>query len=233
MIEKIITYIYEHKYIIISILVLMLSVIINVVSIKSCSKYYDLNNSNIEALTDSISYYKDKNGNLIASKKILEGDLSTLKIANDSLYDVIKKMNVKDPSSIIHVNGTIENPSNDTIWKIDTIYNINLSKDFNFNNEFRILEGNVYFKDSLLGLNICKDNIYLDYTLVIEDNIVKINTNNPYVKFNRIEGITIPKPKHKAWGLTIGPAIYGGINPFTKKFDYGIGISLVYGYRIK
>lgn len=233
MITKIITFIDKHKYTIIAFFILLLSLFINIVSIKSCSKYYNLNNNNIEALSDTIRYYKDKNGNLISEKKILQGDLNTLKLSNDSLYDVIKKMGVKDPSSVIHVDGVVENPSKDTVWYVDTIYNINITKDFKFTNEFRLLEGNVFFNDSICGLNILKDKTYVDYTLVIEDNIVKINTKNPYVTFTNIEGITLPTQKHKTWGFSVGPAIFAGYNPTSKKIDYGIGFSVVYGYRFK
>ena len=44
-----------------------------------------ISDHNVSALTDSISYYKGKNGELIAEKKILYGDKETLKLAYDSL----------------------------------------------------------------------------------------------------------------------------------------------------
>lgn len=217
-----------------STIALVLSIVINVFAIKRCSANKEQNNNNIIALTDSIHYYKTKNGELVASKVLLEGDLSTLKLANDSLYTVIKNMGVKDPSSIVYITSVIENTQNDTIWTTDTIIpNFNITKNFAFNDKYRTLEGNVFANDTTIGLNITKDQTYVDYLLAVEDNMVKVKSSNPYVKFNEISGIAIPNQKHKAWGLTIGPAIYGGINPINGKTNWGVGVSVVYGLRIK
>lgn len=224
----------KFKYKIVIGLLLIASLVINVFAIKSCSKQQDLNNNNIIALTDSIHYYKSKTGELVASKRLLEGDLSTLKLANDSLYRTIKDMKVKDPSSVVYIKSVVDNAPKDTVWSTDTVINnFNIKKEFAFNNEYRSLEGNVFATDSTLGLNILKDQTYVDYVLAIEDNTVKVKSSNPYVSFNEIQGITIPKPKHKNWGFTVGPAVYGGVNPFTGKLNYGVGISLTWGYRIK
>lgn len=232
--EKILSFWNTYKYQLISVLLLILSICINIFAIKSCSSYRSQNNNNIIALTDTIHYYKTKNGELVATKLLLEGDLSTLKIANDSLYNIVKDMNVKDPSSIIYIESIVEHPVKDTLWTTDTIIpNLNISKQFSFNDKYRSLEGNVFANDTTLGLNITKDQTYVDYLLAIEDNTVKLKSSNPYVTFNEITGITIPKQKHNTWGLTIGPAIYGGINPTNGKANWGIGVSLVYGLRIK
>ena len=224
----------NNKYKILFTFALILSVCINIFTIRKCSSNKEANNNNIIALTDSIHYYKTKNDELVAFKVLLEGDLSTLQLANDSLYNALKEMNVKDPSSVVYITSVIDNPQNDTIWTTDTIIsNFNINKTFAFNNKYRSLEGNVFANDTTIGLNILKDQTYVDYLLAIEDNIVKVKSSNPYVKFNEISGITIPEQKHKTWGLTIGPAIYGGINPVNGKPNWGVGVSLVYGLRIK
>mgnify|MGYP003290798469 CR=1 FL=1 len=224
----------KYKYILSLIVILIISLIINVCAIKSCSGYKEKNNNNIIALTDTIHYYKTKTGELVASKRLLEGDLTTLKLANDSLYHAIKDMKISDPSSVVYIETTIDNGKQDTLWRTDTIIpNLNINRNFAFNNEFRSLEGFVNVNDTALGLHIDKDQTFVNYVLAIEDNTVKVKSNNPYVKFNEIQGITIPEPKHKNWGFSIGPALYYGVNPVTRKSDYGIGISLVYGYRIK
>lgn len=223
-----------NKYKILFVFALILSICINIFTIRKCSSNKEVNNNNIIALTDSIHYYKTKNNELVASKVLLEGDLSTLQLANDSLYNALKQMNVKDPSSVVYITSVIDNPQNDTIWTTDTIIsNFNINKTFAFNNKYRSLEGNVFANDTTIGLNILKDQTYVDYLLSIEDNIVKVKSSNPYVKFNEISVITIPEQKHKTWGLTIGPAIYGGINPVNGKLNWGVGVSLVYGLRIR
>lgn len=223
----------KYKYKLIICILLILSLCVNIFSIKSCSNFRDLNKHNIEALTDSIHYYHSKTGELVASKKILEGDLYTLKIANDSLYRAIKDMKVSDPSTVVLVKSTVDNVPQDTIWNTDTIIpNLNIERSFAFNNEYRSLEGKVSVNDSTLGLNFQKDQTYVDYILAVENGTVVIKSSNPHVKFTEIEGITIPKQKHKNWGLTIGPAIFTGINT-SGKFTAGAGVSVVWGYRIK
>ena len=83
----------------------------------------------------------------------------------------------------------------------------------------------VTLKDSILGLSINKDIVRMDYTIGIKDGRVYISSSNPYVKFNEIQGITIPKTKQKHWhiGPTIGTGIGtdGVIRP-------NIGLSLTY-----
>lgn len=232
--ELILSFFNNHKYTIIMAILCILSLLTNVFTIKSCSNYHDLNNNNIKALTDSIHYYKTKHGEIVATKLLLEGDLSTLKIANESLYNVVKDMKIKDPETIVEVKTIVDNAPKDTVWSTDTVIpNLNISKQFAFNNDYRCLEGNVFANDSTLGLNITKDQTFVDYVLAVEDNTVKIKSSNPFVKFTEIQGITLPKQKHKTWGLTIGPGVYYGINPITHKMDWGIGISAVYGLRIK
>ena len=52
-----------------------------------------------------------------------------------------------------------------------------------------------------------------------------MTSDNPYVKFNSITGLIIPKQKkEKKFG--IGPSVFGGYT--NKGFVYGIGIGLQY-----
>ena len=183
--------------------ILTISLIINIFAIRSCLDNKELNKNNIIALTDSIKYYKTKTGEIVASKTLLEGDLKTLKIANDSLYNVIKKLDIKNPDKIIYVDNIIERPSVDTLWCTDTIISNNrIEKQFAFNDKFRTLEGNVFIENNSLGLNILKDKVYFDYVLTIEKNKVHIVSNNPYIQYNEISGITLTNYKPK-WTIDI------------------------------
>ena len=180
------------------IVILTISVIINVFTIKSCSDSKAINENNIIALTDSIEYYKIKTGEIVASKTMLEGDLKTLKISNDSLYNVIKKMDVNNPDKIVYVDNIIEMPSVDTLWRTDTIIcKERIEKKFSFNDKYRLLEGNVFAENNSLGLNILKDKVYFDYVLTIENNKVHIVSNNPYIQYNEISGLTLKDYKPK------------------------------------
>ena len=48
-------------------------------SVNRCSNTSDEYKHNIEALKDTIKYYQDKNGNLVATKLAFESDIKTLK----------------------------------------------------------------------------------------------------------------------------------------------------------
>ena len=201
------------------------------ISVNKCSNTSGEYKHNIEALKDTIKYYQDKNGNLVATKLAFESDVKTLKLLNEDLYNQIDsmKLNPKVVNQIIYVGGEIENPQKDTAYvvKHDTITK-GFYKDFDFNNKYRILEGNVDYHNDSLGIHITKDVINFDYTVVMDkDSRIYVKSTNPYVKYNKITGFTVPKEKKKRWN--IGPAIYGGYDPFNKNFSGGIGISLTYG----
>lgn len=156
--------------------------------------------NNIEAFTDSVSYYKSKNGDLVAMKTAFETNIKELESLNESLHTEIKDLKTKnDVLSGMHFNGSIENSSKDTVFIVDTdtIYN-GFKHNFNFNNDWRDLEGYVHYIPDSLKVNITKDVTRFDYTVAIdEDNKIYIKSKNPYVKFDEFSGFTVPKPKDK------------------------------------
>lgn len=188
---------------------------------------------NVEALCDSISYYKGKNGELVAEKQILIGDNDLLKVANEELYNKLKSMKVKNAEQAIQIEALISNPQRDTTWIVDTIpVYIDVAKYFKFENPYRLLDGNVYIKDKNLGLQILNDKIYFDYTLAIKGNTIYITSDNPYVQFKDVYAITQDKPKPKRFGLGLQVGfggIYGLIN---KNVDVGpyVGVGFTYGF---
>ena len=200
-------------------------------SVNRCSNTSDEYKHNIEALKDTIKYYQDKNGNLVATKLAFESDIKTLKLLNEDLYNQIDsmKLNPKTVNQIIYVGGEIENPKKDTAYVVqhDTITK-GFTKDFNFNDNYRTLEGNVDYRNDSLGVHITKDVINFDYTVVMDkDSRVYVKSTNPYVKYNEITGFTVPKQKKKRWN--IGPSVYGGYDPINGNPSAGIAISLTYG----
>jgi len=236
MIDTIKTYIKKYLIRILVILgfLLMIGIIFDV--IKSCQDYKDRNNNNVVALTDSIKYYKTKYGEVYVSKTLLEGDLNTLKIVNDSLYNTIKDMKLNKPTTIVYIDNTIDNSAKDTSWtipqipsQIDSVFYPMITKKFDFNNKYRELEGKVTIKDSTMNLNIEKDKVFLDYTLAVENNKVYVKSNNPYVQYNKIQGIELPKPKKRWTTVVIGPSISYGYDFNGKCFGPSINLSLTYG----
>ena len=196
------------------------------ISVRSCQENKQLYNNNVTALIDSVSYYKAKNGELVTSKSLLEGDMSLLKKTNSELANELNSMKVKNPEQVVKIVTEYIKTPLDTIWAIDST-NVNITKQFNFTDDYRSLVGDVYLKNNMLGLNINKDEVYANYTLAIKDNKAYITTNNPYIKISDIQGITIPTPKIKHFYL--GPSINFGYDPIQNKPTFNVGVSIGYG----
>ena len=196
------------------------------ISVRSCQENKQLYRDNVTALIDTVSYYKAKNGELVASKSLLEGDMSLLEKTNSELANELNSMKVKNPEQVVKIVTKYIKAPSDTVWVIDST-NANITKQFDFTDDYRSLTGDVYLKNNMLGLNISKDEVYTNYTLVIKDNKAYITTNNPYIKISDIQGITIPTPKIKHFYL--GPSINFGYDPIQNKPTFNVGVSIGYG----
>lgn len=212
------------------IIIFITGILISIISIKITE--YNLNKkytSNLIALNDTIKYYKGKNNELIATQLLYEGSINDLKIINKELYNKIEnlKLENKNLQSIIDVSGSIDHGQNDTIiiTNEDSLLNGKIYE-FNFNNNYRTLEGYTQFLNDSLKLNISKDIVTFNYTIAIdENNNIYINSDNPYVKYEKISGITIPKQKEDKF--IFGPSINIGLTP-DLKIKPSIGFSLTY-----
>jgi len=220
----------NYKRDIIYILFILLLICSLSFSIRTCSNTRSKYKNNIIALKDTIKYYKGKNGNLVATKRAFESSLKDLKLLNEDLYNKLDQLKAKGHiTSGVSFEGFIENPSNDTTYIIqrDTLYK-GFNKNFDFNNDYRILEGNVSYNKDSLNLHIDKDIVKFDYTVALDDkNNIMINSSNPYVKFNEMTGFQIPRQKQKHWSL--GPSVGFGYNPIENKPSFNVGVSLNYG----
>ena len=218
-----------YKTHIIYILIIVLLCVLLSFSIQKCSNTNNEYKNNIEALNDTIKYYQDKNGNLVATKLAFESDVKTLKLLNEDLYKEIEDLKLKKSvSSIVYIEGKVENPKQDTsyIVKHDTISK-GFNKYFDFNNEYRVLEGNVKYENDSLGIFINKDIINFNYSVGIDkDNNIYVKSTNPYVKYNEISGFRVSQSKKTHWSL--GPSINFGYDPIQNKPSFNIGISLNY-----
>lgn len=225
--QMVLTFVRNHKRILIEVFSVVAFFVFITLSINKCTYYKNVNDKNIIALTDSVKYYKGKYGNEVAKKAMIETDYKNLQIINDSLYRMIQSMQVKKPDIVIGGSTSIDNGKHDTLW-IPTVTEItskNIYRKFDFSNQYRELTGNVSYTNDTLGLHIEKDRIQFKYALAVKDNVVYMTSDNPYVKFNSITGLKIPKQKkEKKFG--IGPSIFGGYS--NKGFVYGVGIGLQY-----
>ena len=227
--QMVLTFVRNHKRILIEVFSVVAFFVFITLSINKCTYYKNVNDKNIIALTDSVNYYKGKYGNEVAKKTMIETDCKNLQIINDSLYRMIQSMQVKKPDIVIGGSTSIDNGKHDTIWvpTVTEITSKNIYRKFDFSNQYRELTGNVSYTNDTLGLYIEKDRMQFKYALAVKDNVVYMTSDNPYVKFNSITGLTIPKQKkEKKFG--IGPSIFGGYS--NKGFVYGIGIGLQYNF---
>lgn len=211
-----------------------------ITSMRSCTNALQENDRlehNLAAQTDETVFYKGKNDELVAQQQIYIATNKELELLNSDLSKRLKSMEVKNAEQALRIEGLINNPKRDTIWHInnDTIYidrNINISKPFDFSDKWRTLSGDVYIADGNLGLNIDKDIIKFDYTAAFKDGQLYITSDNPYVQYNNITGIQVPKQKKKRWTL----GFYGGFgvhyNIPTKSFGYGpqVGVGVSVGF---
>lgn len=225
--QMVLTFVRNHKRILIEVFSVVAFFVFITLSINKCTYYKNVNDKNIIALTDSVKYYKGKYGNEVAKKKMIETDCKNLQIINDSLYRMIQSMQVKKPDIVIGGSTSIDNGKHDTVWvpTVTEITSKNIYRKFDFSNQYRELTGNVSYTNDTLGLHIEKDITQFKYALAVKDNVVYMTSDNPYVKFNSITGLKIPKQKkEKKFG--IGPSVFGGYS--NKGFVYGIGIGLQY-----
>ena len=227
--QMVLTFVRNHKRILIEVFSVVAFFVFITWSINKCTYYKNVNDKNIIGLTDSVNYYKGKYGNEVAKKTMIETDCKNLQIINDSLYRMIQSMQVKKPDIVIGGSTSIDNGKHDTVY-IPTVTEIaskNIYRKFDFSNQYRELTGNVSYTNDTLGLYIEKDRMQFKYALAVKDNVVYMTSDNPYVKFNSITGLTIPKQKkEKKFG--IGPSVFGGYS--NKGFVYGIGIGLQYNF---
>ena len=227
--QMVLTFVRNHKRILIEVFSVVAFFIFITLSINKCTYYKNVNDKNIISLTDSVNYYKGKYGNEVAKKTMIETDCKNLQIINDSLYRMIQSMQVKKPDIVIGGSTSIDNGKHDTVWvpTVTEITSKNIYRKFDFSNQYRELTGNVSYTNDTLGLYIEKDRMQFKYALAVKDNVVYMTSDNPYVKFNSITGLTIPKQKkEKKFG--IGPSLFGGYS--NKGFVYGIGIGLQYNF---
>lgn len=178
---------------------------------------------------DSISYYKDKVGNMYYALEIHQ---SRIKDLNDSLQREAK--NHKDPIYITRTKIQIKNDTiikliNDTIIQNDSIYSIHSF----YKDEYLKVDGTIISRDSASyatvdSLAITAD-IYNDIILKNGKYYSIVRSNNPYLKITGQESAFIQDKikKQRKWGAIVG--IGAGISINGKFYPY-LGVML--GYKL-
>jgi hypothetical protein len=198
---------------------------------------------NIVALSDTVTQYENKNGELVSTKAIMQMTMDQLEIANDSLAQWVKD----NPSSVISVTKVVTKIQYDTIisnegiivndsGRIGITFNYNQDQiSFNSSTKFSVNRPVELSNTSLIVTNLAIDAGIT--TAIVEDSEgikrIEVVSDNPHLAFTSIEGNIIPEDKIGFFdkfglGIAIGPtANYDFID---KDFSIGIGITagLVY-----
>lgn len=216
--------------------VLILGILLVASVIFGINQYVDkrnwkkINDNNITALTDSVTFYKSKSGDLVAEKTLLLGDINTLRLANQALADEIEDMKLHKPQQIVYIETEVIHEVHDTTWMVEPNDSL-IQKEFDFSNKWRILSGNIKLQENNLSLSIDNDKVLINYTLAIEDNKVYVKSDNPYVTYGNIQGLTLPKTK-KNFSIGVGPTVSYGYDFQHKNFGPFVGVSIGLYYNL-
>lgn len=220
----------KYKYNIIVTVVAILAIVGLCVSMTKNYHSKKTYNNNIKALTEQIDTFRTKNGQLVADKTLLLGDIKLLKTTNEDLYEQIRQLKLKHTDQVVYVETQVINEVHDTTYIVPELTDY-MKQSFDFSNQWRTLNGYIEYNKPNLGLTFENDIVNVDYTIAIKDNKVYVTSTNPYVRYNDIQGITIPSYK-PMWSLTIGPAIGGGYGLLNKKPDIWVGFTTTLGYSV-
>ena len=209
-------------------LILLILFLVALIIFKSYHHYHELDSARM-LYQDSISYYKDKLGNVYSALEIHQLRIKDL---NDSLQREAK--NHKDPIYITRTNihiktDTIIKLINDSIVKNDSIYNIHSL----YNDAYLKLDETIISRDSssyvtLDSLSITAD-IYQNIILKNDKYYSIVRSNNPYLRITEQDAVFIQDKikKQRKWGAIVG--IGAGISINGKFYPY---LGVTFGYKL-
>lgn len=187
----------------------------------SCTKQkLDIAENNISALTDTISIYKLKTGELLYEKQGYIAEKEQLSTFIGVQECEIKELEKKLGSAVSTIAKLKQEVKVDTIKMIDSVYIYDeneVRNNFSFSDNWLTLSGTTIYKDCKFSTTL--NNLSMDVPLKIgttKDNTWFVTTENPYVCFSSIEGACIEKVKPKRFSLSI----HAGLG-----LSYGYGMS--------
>lgn len=198
-------------------------------SVNRCSNNEGIYKNNLAAVQDTVRYYKSRSGTTVATKQgFTETNINKLKGYLEQLKTEIKNMKVKQSSvtAAVSTQNTVYLPVIDTVYKIEKFERGSFSRQFNFSDKFRTLEGLTRYYNDSLSVEITKNEVYFDYNVVMDkNNRIYVSSNNPYIKVNNIDGFQMVRPKQKRFGF--GPFLGLGLG-YDGRVTPTIGIGVVY-----
>ena len=150
-------------------------------------------------------------------------------LTNKELYDQVQKLKAK-PAEVVYVNVEVPYPVHDTTFLMPTDTNY-IKQTFDFSDKWRALSGYIEYNKPNLGLTIDKDIVYADLTVAIKDSKVYVTSNNPYLQYNNIQGVVLPKTTPR-WSIGVGPQVGIGYGFINKKPDVYVGVGLSINYNL-
>lgn len=187
----------------------------------SCTKQkLDIAENNISALTDTISTYKLKNGELLYEKQGYIAEKEQLSTFIGVQESEIKELEKKLGSAVSTIAKLNQEVKVDTLKLIDSVYVYDkdeIRNDFSFSDNWLLLSGTTIYKDYKFSTTL--NSLSMDVPLKIgttKDNTWFVTTENPYVSFSSIDGASIEKSKPKRFSLSI----HAGVG-----LSYGYGMS--------
>ena len=187
------------------------------------------NTNVVDFLNDTVSYYEDELGNVVATTKALAGDVKQRDILLSKMVDSTKELKaLVEKYKTVNSAGIIN-----TVTKIDTVKipievpnGVEFFSTFDFNNEHYKIKGTVSEK----GMNINEFEMYNKMSFVIglkKNGFLKprtynidVKNSNPYIQTIGIDSYTLTE-EPKRFG--VGP--YIGYDFFIGQVSVGLSLS--------
>lgn len=229
-------------------------VIIALLYLKQCNRSSNLNdeltiaNMNQAALTDSVTTYKDKSGNLVYEKSVLIASEKELKDLNKELYDEVKDLKGKTKivylttTEVVHDTLTLET----SIVRIDSnSYRLKWEYDSTFSaGNFQKLSGTTtfdYYKDDIINPTTSINDNSFGISLVTglkegKDNYeIFIRSDYPGFTVTDIQGAIIDKKmiQSNESSVVFGPSIgYGLVFNPSGNVSHGVTVGFTATYNL-
>lgn len=248
----------KNYYVIIASILMIVFMILFLQQCRSNKNYRAISNQNISALTDSLRYERNKNGDLVAVNTVYAATGDELKKLNSELYNELQKeiqqnyilyiklKNSFNSSSTITITNTIKEYPNDVfsmLWdyKKDTI---GFCQELSGDTRFKIdttKDSTKKFKVTDYGTQIIKNSMTFDIFTGLRKNDetgkfeITARASNPDISINPIGTIDpdIIMNTQDNFIVSIGGGLGYGTSLDGKNGQFGWHIDLIHvGYRI-
>lgn len=241
--SKILQWIKTNRVFLAIIGVLVILLLILGLCMKNMKNNNKILDHNYHTALEQIDTLRLKNGNLLAERNSFAASISDLEDLLNISKKEVKELQKKLDGKLLYISKLEseiefrdEHPSVDTL----TVYkDSSYMYKFNFSNEWYNVAGSSSINNFIATTTL--DNVGVSVPLTVgltEDWKIFVETPNPYVSFNSIDGAILNKDtylKQKKtchWGLGISVGLYGGYNLLGKNIYVGpgLGISLSYNF---